>query len=454
MTPPGARPSDQSSFRAPLLLFWTGLLVRVAYITLDHTYRFSPFEDHFTFGYEMARVARSLVTGYGYADPFSGHTGPTAWVPPLYPLLIAAVFKVAGIYTPLSAWILLTVNSVFSAATSLCVYEIAARCYSRRVAVWSAWIWALYPAAMQYAVRWVWETSLSTFLFAAVLVLALRMRDIGEPTPASNPQSTRRWLPFGLLWALIALSNSTMLLFLPVCGIWILRGAPASPGAPSFRAFCERVGSNKPDPAAFARATLAALLFIACITPWTYRNWRAFHAFIPMRSNFGAEFYAGNGPGAYGFRYGVLIGLPEQDIQHRLYVQLGELAYVHQRGQFAKAWISANPARFAALSLKRFYFFWASVPHPTDKHWLLDLIRQINYCLPSITGLLGLALSLHRRIPAAGLFAWAFVLLPVTYYFVTVEARFRHPLEPLIVILSVYLFQSATPRRVKESSHA
>ena len=37
----------------------------------------------------------------------------------------------------------------------------------------------------------------------------------------------------------------------------------------------------------------------------------------------------------------------------------------------------------------------------------------------------------------------AFVLLPLTYYFITVEARFRHPLEPLIVIFSVYLFQSA-----------
>ena len=380
MTPPGARPSDQSPFRAPLAIFWTGLLIRVAYITLAHTYRFSPFEDHFTFGYEMARVARALITGYGYADPFSGHTGPTAWVPPLYPLLIAAVFKIAGIYTPLSGWILLTLNSVFSAATSLCVYEIAARCYNRRVAIWSAWIWALYPAAMQYAVRWVWETSLSTFLFAAVLVLALRMRAIGERSPTPGAQSTRRWLLFGLLWALIALSNSTMLLFLPVCGLWILLGA-----------------SNKS--AALTRATLAGLLFLACIAPWTYRNWRAFHAFIPMRSNFGAELYAGNGPGAYGFRYGVLIGLPEQDIQHRLYVQLGELAYVHQRGQLAKAWIGANPARFAALSLKRFYFFWASVPHPSDKHWFLDLVRQINYCLPSITGLLGLALSLHRRTP-------------------------------------------------------
>ena len=51
-------------------------------------------------------------------------------------------------------------------------------------------------------------------------------------------------------------------------------------------------------------------------------------------------------------------------------------------------------------------------------------------------------LSLKRHIAAAGLFAWAFLLVPLTYYFVTVEARFRHPLEPLMVIFCVYLFQS------------
>jgi len=435
MPPPGARPSEQSAFRAPLAIFWAGFLVRVVYITIAHTYRFSPFEDHFTFGYEMARIARALVNGYGYADPFSGHTGPTAWVPPLYPLLIAAVFKVAGIYTPPSGWILLAINSLFSAATALCVYEIAVRCYNRKVAMWSAWIWALYPAAMQYAVRWVWETSISTCLLMAVIVLALRMRGIGEDpnqvVADEDPQSIRRWVLFGLLWALIALSNSTMLLFLPVCGVWIILGT-----------------SQKS--LALARGALAAVVFIACVAPWTWRNWKAFHAFIPMRSNFGAELYAGNGPGSYGFRYGVLINLAENDAQHRLYVQLGELAYVRQRGELAKAWISEHPEHFAALSLKRFYFFWASVPHPTDKHWFLDFVRQVNYCLPSITGILGLALSLRRRTPAAGLLAWVFVLLPVTYYFVTVEARFRHPLEPLIVILSVYLFQSATPRKHAE----
>ena len=444
----GACPSGPPAFRAPTVIFWTGLLIRVLYITIAHTYRISPFEDHFTFGYEMARVARALVTGFGYADPFSGHTGPTAWVPPLYPLLIATVFKLAGIYTLKSAWILLTLNSIFSAATALCIYEIAARCYNSRLALWSAWIWALYPAAMQYATRWVWETSLSTFLFAAVLMLALRMRAIGEAAPTPNRQFTSQWLLFALLWALIALSNSTLLLFLPVCGIWILISLPNRPDAPSSRSEAEL--RWVPRSVYLARATLAGLLFLACITPWVWRNWTAFHSFIPMRSNLGAELYAGNGPGAYGFRYGVLIGLPEQDPQHRLYVQLGEIAYVKQRGELATAWIRAHPEHFAALSLKRLYFFWASVPHPSDKHWFLDFVRQVNYCLPSITGILGLALSLKRRIPASGLFAWAFVLLPVTYYFVTVEARFRHPLEPLIVIFSVYLFQSATSRKAPQ----
>src|SRR6185437_10322514 len=143
----------------PWVVFWAAFILRVLYITLAHTYHIRLEQDHFQFGWEMGRVARALATGYGYADPFVGYTGPTAWVPPLYPLLLAGVFKLFGVYTALSAGVILTVNSVFSAATAPLIYKIAARCYNRKVAVWSAWIWVLYPAAMQYAVRWVWEMS-------------------------------------------------------------------------------------------------------------------------------------------------------------------------------------------------------------------------------------------------------------------------------------------------------
>ena len=106
-----------------------------------------------------------------------------------------------------------------------------------------------------------------------------------------------------------------------------------------------------------------------------------------------------------------------------------------------------HPKRFAKLSLLRFYCFWSTDPHSATKHWFLLFVRNVNYCVPNILAFLGLALALRRRKPAAWLFLWAFILLPFTYYFVTAEARFRHPFEPLIVILSVFLIRSAQPRR-------
>ena len=79
-------PSPKTSFPIPWRIFWVGLVVRLLYMTLAHTYHVRPAQDHFAFGWESGRIARALVTGFGYADPFTGHTGPTAWHPPLYPL--------------------------------------------------------------------------------------------------------------------------------------------------------------------------------------------------------------------------------------------------------------------------------------------------------------------------------------------------------------------------------
>ncbi len=394
-------------------------------MTLAHTWRVRPYGDHFQFGWEMARIARALVTGYGYADPFNGHTGPTAWVTPAYPLLIAGVFKLFGVYTGLSAWVLLAGNCVLNACMVRTTWEIAERCFNWSVARWSAWMWALYPAAMQYAVRWIWEMTLTAFLFSWVLVLALRMRGIGEPElPPGAGQTTRRWAVFGLLWGLIALSNPEVCIMLPVMGLWVLAGA----------GFQWRRG--------IPRAALAAAICLALIAPWSWRNWQAFHHWVPLRGNFGAELYLGNGPGAVGLL--MEYNHPgESSGQLRQYREMGEVRYVKMRGDLAKEVIRADWPRFWALTAKRFYYFWFSVPHPSDDAPLVEYGRSLNFQFTSIAGLLGLALALRRRVPAAGLFAWCFALLPLLYYFVTVHARFRHPLEPLIAILAVYLFQSA-----------
>ena len=42
--------------------------------------------------------------------------------------------------------------------------------------------------------------------------------------------------------------------------------------------------------------------------------------------------------------------------------------------------------------------------------------------------------------------ASAFLLIPLAYYVISAASRFRHPIEPLIDLLGVYLFQQAELR--------
>jgi len=414
-------------FRAAQTVFWTALLLRVAYITLGNTWRITAVNHHFEFGWETGRVAASLAAGHGYSSPFGGDTGPTAWMVPGFTLLLAGVFKVFGIYTPLSAWVIQTIDSLFQALTVPLVYEIGVRTAGRRTALWAAWIWAVYPGILQYGVRWIWETSLSGLLFAAVLVLGMRMRGTGGTLPQGT--RVRNWVKFGLLWGAIAITNPTLMLMAPVEGLWIIAGTPR-------RDWVRGAGL----------AAVSAVLCFAVMMPWIVRNERVFHAFIPTRDNLGAELAMAWSPSSAGFPWGQTVPVFDATPEHRLYAQMGELAYVKMRGQLAKQWAREYPGHFWKLVLLRFYMFWASVPHESGGNKTAEAIRETAHCFGSITGILGLILAVKRRLPASGLFAWATLLLPAIYYFVIAGARFRNPLEPFFCVLTVFLFQQAEGR--------
>src|SRR6266571_2488194 len=166
--------------------FWITVVafaLRLGFILIAHTYRFKPDQNNFSFGYEMGRIGRAIAIGRGFADPFDSPTGPTAWEPPLYPYLIAGVFKLTGIYTSASALILLSLNSIFSALTCIPIFLIARRCFSEKVAVWTAWMWALLPSVMFWCTRWVWETSLAALLLALIFWLTLEMEGLTGVKP-------------------------------------------------------------------------------------------------------------------------------------------------------------------------------------------------------------------------------------------------------------------------------
>src|SRR5277367_3547946 len=174
-----------------LFIVLVAFLLRVAVITIGHTDKITPRRDHFQFGWEMGRLSRSIALGQGFSSPTDLPTGPSAWAPPVYPYILAGVFKAFGVYSNLSAWVILTFNSIFSALTCLTLYRIGEKIYGAAVARAVAWTWALFPYAIYWPVRVVWEMSLTAFLLSLALLLTLRMAD--------KPPRRREWILFGLL---------------------------------------------------------------------------------------------------------------------------------------------------------------------------------------------------------------------------------------------------------------
>jgi 4-amino-4-deoxy-L-arabinose transferase-like glycosyltransferase len=397
---------------SPFWLVTVAFVLRLAYILLAHTYNFKPDQNDFGFGYEMGRIGHAIATGRGFADPFGPMTGPTAWEPPLYPYLIATVFRLTGIYTHASAFVLLTINSVFSALTCIPIFLIARKCFNEKVAVWSAWGWALLPTVMYWSTRWVWETSLAALLLAVIFWMTLELEELNGLTP---------WIGFGLLWGVAAITNTSLISFLPASGLWV---------------WYRRWKAGKPSLAGIA---LASVFFAATIAPWLVRNYEAFGKFVFIRSNFGAELRLGNGPGADGTWMSYLH--PTQNtLALQQYEQMGETAYVAERKHQAMDFIDADYGRFAWISFKRFVYYWAGRPRSSEMSALVD---NSAFLASSILAFWGLGRALRRRQPGAGLFFWLMVCYPAIYYFVYPHSRYRHPIEPIMAILIAYVISEA-----------
>lgn len=394
------------------------LVLRFGYIAIAHTYKLKTVEDNFDFGWEMGRIGRALADGEGFSSPFMGSTGPTAWEPPLYPFLIAAVFRAFGIYSRTSALVLLGINSVFSAITCVPIFLIGKRSFSERVAVWTAWTWALLPPVIFWCTRWVWETSLAALLLAVIFWVTLVMEEAKDG---------RMWPGFGLLWGVAALLNPSLLSFLPASGLWV---------------WWRRIRLGQRSLGGIA---VAAVMFVACIAPWLFRNYRVFRQPIFIRSNFGAELRLGNGPGATGL-WMEYLHPTKNAAQMQLYRELGEMAYVAERRRQAMAFIREDYVRFAGLCLKRFIYYWGGLPHSPDESRLAPVANSL-FLTSSLLAFWGLGRAIRKRRPGAWLFFWLVLCYPLVYYLVFPHPRYRHPIEPELLILMVYVVSEVEPSR-------
>ena len=398
-------------FHSPGWMIVIALLVRVLSIAITQSYQQIDI-DHLGVVNEMERLGASLAAGHGFSAPYVVDTGPSAWTPPIYPWVISLAFRAFGTYSYTSGFALLVFNSIFSALTSWTIYRIARRVFNETVAVWSGWVWVLLPYSIYWSVHWIWETSLTAFLLSLVFMLTLEME--GDDRLSS-------WFTYGLLWGIIGLTNTSPVAWLPFSGCWL-----------AYKLY--RRGKRFVVPALFGAA-----IFWVTLMPWLVRNYHVFGQPVFVRDNFGNEFRAGNNPQAEGWMEGNYHAGANPNLLH-LFQQIGEPAMNAEQADDAKTWIAQNPQKFVVLCFRRFFFYWAGIPRTG-----LEQVKNLLFLLSSLLAMGGLLLALKRRIHGRFLFASLLLSYPLVYYLTFPTPRYRHPIDPELVILAVFLLANVKP---------
>ena len=418
---------ERTRRRLPAFFAWLlplSFVLQVASIGIFHQYRTRPGNDNFEFGWEMGRIGRSIALGQGFSNPYEGNTGPSAWEPPLYPFLIVEVFKVFGVYSMASARVLLSINSLFATLTCIPIFLIARKTFGEGIAKCSAYAWGLNPYVWYWSVHWIWDTTFTPFILACIFLLALELQDW---------PGWQGWAIFGALYGIGALANPTMLSFLPFCGLWVWKQR-------------YRRGLRS-----FGGVILASIVFWTALSPWLVRNYEVFGRFVFIRDDFGLQFRLGNWKGADGMLMAYLQpNLNRGELEK--FQSMGELAYAEACKREAFAWVRENPGRFFVISLKRFFYYWNGVPRETDSVSPVDF-RTSAFLATSVLALWGLVREVRQKRQGAWLFAGLVLTYPTVYYFVFPHARYRHPIEPELVILVVFLISEAVGRQRSGRDH-
>lgn len=384
-----------------------GVAVRVAYVLAT---RHDPLVgDQGEYDLE----GRFIAAGRWFwtTTPF-GHARATEWKAPLYPLWVGGWYSLVGVH----AGVVRLVQAVAIGPLSIVLTGLLGlRLFGPRVALASAWVFALYPNAWQWEER-LFSESLATPLTAAVLIAVLPER----------PLHRRRAIVVGLLLGVSLLLRPTAIMLVPCIALAWWMGARL------------RLGT--------AYLALTAVVAILCVAPWTIRNAVVSDGFIPISLQDMSAYGTFNSESAhdpvypYGWRVSprplrpfltkVAPHLSDFELRARLQREATDYIKAHPFSVveafywngLTRTWDIRSPARILdevrsegrtrAVAIAGVALYWVLLPLALYGLWLLRTRKRV------LIPILALALS-------------ASVILATD-----AVTRYRAPLEPLIVVLA------------------
>lgn len=413
-------PRLRAVLRSLPLILVAALLLRAGFAWDYQAHRPHAALRAIPFLFESGNIAYSLASGHGFSSPLRIDTGPTAWMTPLYPLLLSAIMRVFGVYTYASWAAAVSINIFFSVLTCVPLYFAAKRIGGAGLAAGTGWLWAVFPNAILLSFQSLWDTSLSALLITTALWATLRIAESAR---------ARDWAACGLLWGVILMTNAALLSLLPFFLGWA-----------AWR--LDRKSSRAPRNTAVACAVIAL-----CCVPWTIRNYEVFDSFIPLRSTLGLQLAVGNNPDAKPIWLGEHHPIND-GAERRKYIELGEVRYMAAKSRDAIGYIVTHPAHETRLIAGRFVMLWAGGSlHPLD-----DLVGKsaawprfvLLFNLCAAAGALAAIVLLFRARSVYALpLAAVPVVFPIAYYMTLALPRYRHPIDPTLMLLLALTVRAA-----------
>lgn len=250
------------------------------------------------FAAEYGNVAEALASGKGFSNPFGTDSGPTAWVTPLLPLLMAGVFETVGIRTLTAAWVLMTIKYLALGYCSALLYKLASQNYSNTLAI------LIVPIYLSLLTFYFWVYFLSyndTWLLLLIGTLIL-FEYCGLQVKSQQPG-----ILFGILGGIGALCHPVI-----GCSFVALTILPIN-------SFTWR-----------SKLTMG-LISMLVISPWVTRNYIVFDKLIPLKSNVVYEVYQANYLSKNGLLYDELFS-KHHPLHHNsrqiFYTEVGEQVFL------------------------------------------------------------------------------------------------------------------------------
>ena len=379
-------------------------------------------------GAEYYNVARALVDGRGFSDPFGERTGPTAWVSPLYPALLATLLSLFGKKSAV-ATIVVWLTNASTVVGGVTLYALARRTLRRLSPLVPLVFYILWLAAFFY-----WFFLLTSDIWLLMLV--------GVGMTATGLRYTQDQCVQPVKW-----------------GIW---GGLASVVSPALALAwgCLGVGLWLRSRSQSRSWLLAGAIMASAAAPWTLRNAVVFHAFIPTKANLGYEQFQANlvdQDGVYDVR--TFEQHPYNRLSERFeFTRTGEQRYIGEHGQLFSGWAEEHPRELASkiwnrltAALVRYVPLWPIVAGSLDDRWAS--FAQVLLPIPTLLVLAGLFFRRGEHARALRLFGVFFAIYLSGYVLFAYYMRFLLPLTPLLLLMASWGLDHLLGLRRRNEGH-